>query len=134
MIQYMKVEKMLESRFFRFIIPGIIFFIVWLIYRENFSDLNSTVNSLNCKTKEKILSMNIQGVISSKYNDKRGLRYFMYYNGKDTLACDIFVVEASDFYEYLNLGDSISKGVGSLDFKVNRMVKDSIHVLNYECE
>lgn len=130
----MKIEEILTNKFLRFVIPGIIFFFGWNIYRNNFSRLDSTVKRINCEKTDRFRGLGINGIISTLYKDERKLRRVKITTKTGIIDNDIFFVEGSDFYDYLKEGDSVNKEIGSLELKVRRAGKDTVHVLYYGCK
>ncbi len=130
----MNVDKLLTNRFLRFSIPAALVIIFWFFFKDKFSNIKSEANKMNCTMKEQIKNQSIKGLIFLKYNDQRKLRRFKYVSGFDSIDSDIFVLEMSDSYKYLSVGDSVIKEMKSLEFKVVREGKDTIFVLSYLCK
>jgi len=128
----MGTNKFWENKLLRWLISGVIFCAIWIIFKDNLS--TRIARKKQCEGRDEIIRLDVDGIITSKYRDKRNLRHFRYLAGGDTVDSDIFVVEGSDFYNYLKEGDSIKKESGTLLFKVTRFGHDTVHTLRYGCD
>jgi hypothetical protein len=132
----MDIDDLLTNKFLRFVVPGIILFVIWFFFRGNFSGMDSTMKRIQCRNQKEALQENVWGVLVSKYLDttKKDVRTIKYFDNKDTLISKVFFHEISDFYEYLQAGDSIVKEKGKLEFKISRNGYDTTYTLNYGCK
>ena len=94
------------------------------------------VNERRCSFEKKVNDQMLKGLLILKYDDKkaRDLRTLKVLVGKDTINSEMFYYEATDFYEYLEPGDSLIKDKGSLQIKLIRDGKRKVHHLYYACE
>lgn len=132
----MDIDKLLTNKFLRFVIPGVIVFVIWFLFKDNFSGLDNAIKRIQCRNQKEGLQESVSGILVSKYLDaeKKGAKTIKYINGKDTLISEVFFNEITDFYEYLQIGDSITKTSGKLEFNVSRNGYDSTYTLNYGCK
>ncbi|MCJ8167166.1 hypothetical protein MKJ04_20160 [Pontibacter sp. E15-1] len=91
------------------------------------------VNKDNCEEEQKLQREFINGVVTDKFEDSRGIRYFRYYNGQDTLLSHWALLKPT-FYNYLEVGDSVVKKEGSLIFQIKRGSIDTTQVIDFECK
>lgn len=132
----MDIDNLLTNKFLRFVIPGLIVFVIWFSFKENFSGLDNAIKRVQCRNQKEARQESLSGILVSKYLDanKKDVRTIRYLNDKDTLISKVFFHEITDFYEYLQIGDSIKKTSDKLEFKVSRNGYDTTHILNYGCK
>jgi hypothetical protein len=132
----MNIDNLLTNKFLRFTIPGVILIVIWFLFKDNLSGLDGTIKRIQCRNQKEAIQENVSGVLVSKYLDAdlKDVRTIKYLNGKDTLVSKLFFHEITDFYEYLQVGDSINKTSGKLDFIVTRNGNDTTYILNYGCK
>jgi hypothetical protein len=130
----MRVGYIFTNRYFRFLVPFIIFWLFWFFVRPNFSNMQKRADESRCETEQEVKSQKIIGVVVSKYTDERKLRYINYLYGKSIYKSKIFVLEGSETYNHIQVGDSIKKLPGSLEIKRIRSGMEESYLLYYGCE
>ncbi len=132
----MTLNDFLQNRWYRVIVPAIIFVLIWVFLRDRFSLLDYSINKQRCETQTQIKSEELLGVLIMKYRDEkaRNVRTIKCLVERDTIISEMFFFEGTDFYEYLKPGDSLVKHSQSLDLTVIRNEKDTVHHLFYGCK
>ncbi|MEQ8689085.1 MAG: hypothetical protein RIE86_27540 [Imperialibacter sp.] len=92
------------------------------------------LNNRACVEESNASDILIQGVIIEKYLIARKLRKFKYLDGKDTIDSELLLFETSKVYDFVHVGDTLSKSVGSLALKLKRANLDTVLVLDYSCD
>lgn len=131
----MNLESLLTNRFLRFIFPFVILIVFWVFIKPLIStNTRENADKERCETAALIKEKSIIGVVIAKYRDKRNLRHFAYRRGKVRVDNSFFVLEGSDTYDHIQVGDSIIKEKGS--FVVTLIRQDSVytHTLDYGCK
>lgn len=77
--------------------------------------------------------MLIEGVIIEKYLNTRKLRKFKLLDKQDTIDSELLIFETAKSYDFIQVGDTLSKKVGSLKLFVRRLNLDTLIVLDYSC-
>jgi hypothetical protein len=132
----MDIDNLLTNKFLRFVIPGVIIVVFWFLFGKNFSGMDNAIKRIQCRNQKEALQENVSGILVSKYldADKKDVRTIKFLENNDTVISKIFYHEITDFYEYLQIGDTIKKASGKLEFKVSRNGYDTTYMLNYGCK
>jgi hypothetical protein len=125
------IRKLLIKKYLFFIIPIVILVLSNLFYIDIFG-ARGGVNKSNCEDEQIIKRNLIHGIVTRKFVNKRGLEYFTYAQGKDTLISE-FALLSEEFFHFLKVGDTISKEKGSLEFKVRRSRIDTSYQIDFDC-
>ena len=129
----MKLDEILTNKYLRFLIPLLVAIPIMFYFKGT---LNIPIqNRLQCREEKKVLTETITGIVISNFRDfeNKRLRTLIYRNGRDTVRSTIFFYEVTDFFSYLEPGDTVRKKSGSLVLSVKGIKKDSVYVLNYGC-
>ena len=132
----MNIDRILTNKFLRILIPGLLVFAIWFSFKGNISSLDNMIERIQCRNQKEAIHVNLSGLLVAKYRDSnnKDVRTIRYFDGKDTVLSEIYFHEISDFYEFLQIGDSIRKMSGDLRFVVSRNGYDTTHILNYGCK
>lgn len=130
----MRFNSILENRFYRFVIPFVFFLLFWFFVMPKCSTLKERADSGRCQKASAIKQSSIAGVITSKYLDERKHRFINYSQDGVIWKNDLFVIEGSNTFDHLQVGDSIRKEPGSYDIHVYRNDSIFTHSLFYNCE
>ncbi|MBK0403926.1 hypothetical protein I5M27_13100 [Adhaeribacter sp. BT258] len=133
----MDIKKWFKGKYLFFTIPTIIWVggvIVLSIFKIDIGNTESRINKKNCEDEKKLKAERIQGVVTSKFADERGVKFFKYVSGSDTLISQWALLNPKT-YNFLQVGDSILKENGSLEFKINRTALNTtfIYYIDWDC-
>jgi hypothetical protein len=107
-------------------ISGIIILIFFWITVDSELDCDSFIE------KEKLEKYS--GIITEKYIDQNDHNHQKVILDKNS-GTDVIILnwETSGLYEYLKVGDSITKNSGTLELKIRRNYSDTIYNLSFFC-
>ena len=95
-----------------------------------------TIHETVCsRYKTDVKNENVKGKVIRKFIDiENHSRKFteIISNHIDTIKYDL-TLDISGIYEYLNVNDSVVKESGNYNFAIKRESKDTVFVLNYDC-
>jgi hypothetical protein len=129
----MGIKKILTNKVF-LVITLIVFVtsVILGLYDVEFNYVMKRMNSKACEEEALIKSIPIKGAVVEKFEDKRKLNFFKYSDGKQTYTSYLGLV-SNDFYDYIEVGDSLNKNINSLELKVWNAEKDTIYSIDFGC-
>lgn len=126
----MNLKKLFSNKWFLLIL--VVWVLVAVFVLPRVINVKEKINEENCADEIRIKGVEMRGVVTSKFEDNRGIRFFKYYNGQDTLVSEWGLL-TEGFYINLEVGDTISKDIGSLLFRVKGISKDTTQIIDWDC-
>lgn len=126
----MWLKKLISNKWFLIILVAWV--LVYFFVLPRVINVKDIVNKQNCEDELRIKGVELNGLVTAKFKDNRGLQFFKYFNGQDTLVSEWGLLN-DDFYNNIEVGDSIRKGSGSLLFQVKGNGKDTTQVIDWDC-
>ncbi len=130
----MEIKKLLTNK----IIWGIAVIVVATILILRLFDfkLNTDKNRMNmkaCQEEALFRATPMKGTVTEKFEDQRKLKFFRYSDGKQ-VRISISGLGSDEFYNYIKVGDSLSKDINSLELKVWNAQKDTVYTIDTGCD
>lgn len=106
-------------------LSAIVIFATFLLFRP----------SNACLRKEKLLAINLRGIVVEKFYDKMhsNAETITLFNDNRSNINVVCHQELKSFYYYIQIGDSIYKPKDVLEIKVFRENFDTTFIFNYDC-
>jgi hypothetical protein len=131
----MNIKAILSNRLFQMVvaIPLMYFLVLPQIRKLMLYDRENRLDRRACMEDSIASEMLIEGVIIEKYLNTRKLRKFKLLDKQDTIDSELLIFETAKSYDFIQVGDTLSKKVGSLKLFVRRLNLDTLIVLDYSC-